>query len=199
MRNIITISAFLGLVILGVGAYKNANLISNTTSLLSPAPEQSVSIIEPKVKEISQPVSISIPKINIEAAVEEVGLDKNYAMDIPADENNAAWYKLGVKPGELGNSVIAGHFDKKNGKPAIFYKLGELEKGDELIVKDSSGKKLTFKVTYSQSYNLDEFPLKAVFGMHTKPRLNLITCEGVYDKQSKLYSHRLVVYSELVN
>ena len=81
----------------------------------------------------------------------------------------------------------------------VFAKLDELEKCDELLVTDENGKNLKFKVTETASYKLEEFPLKAVFGANTKSRLNLITCEGVFDKSSRLYSHRLVVYSELVD
>lgn len=195
MRKLFIFLALIGVILFGVGTFSN----NDASGLISPTPEPRESIQIPQEKNASVPVTLSIPKLEIETKVEHVGLDKDNAMDIPKVDMNAAWYQLGAKPGELGNSVMAGHFDKKDGTPAVFAKLGELEKGDEIIVTDENGKTLKFNVTETASYKLDEFPLKAVFGSHTKARLNLITCEGIFDKSSKLYSHRLVVFSELVD
>lgn len=145
-----------------------------------------------------EPASFSIPSLGLtNIKVESVGLDDENKMDIPRDENNVAWYNLGSKPGELGNAVIAGHYDKKSGAPAVFFDINKLKSGDELIVTDRAGKQLRFKVTEVKSYQLEDFPLDEVFGLGNKPRLNLITCEGQFDTSSRLYSHRLVVYSEL--
>lgn len=147
---------------------------------------------------VVEPVTFSIPKLGVNSVtVESVGLDKENKMDIPRDENNVAWYNMGAKPGELGNAVIAGHFDKKSGAPAVFYEIGKLKPGDELKTWDREGKERIFEVTEVKTYALEEFPLEEVFGLGDKSRLNLITCEGEYNKSSKLYSHRLVVYSEL--
>ncbi len=195
MRKWFVALVILGIVIFGVGMFNR----SEVNGLISPSPKAHESILIPQEPDVTVPVTLSIPKLKVEAKVEYVGLDKENAMDIPKADMNVAWYQLGAKPGELGNSVMAGHFDKKDGKPAVFANLDELEKGDELMVKDENGKTLKFKVTETASYKLEEFPLKAVFGANTKSRLNLITCEGVFDKSSRLYSHRLVVYSELVD
>jgi LPXTG-site transpeptidase (sortase) family protein len=108
-----------------------------------------------------------------------------------------AWYNLGFKPGQTGNAVFAGHFDKPDGSPSIFYKLGSLEKGDLIEVQDSSGSK-EFKVTEVRVVDLASFPLQEVFGEVNKKQVNLITCGGVWDKQKKEYSERTVVFSELV-
>jgi sortase A len=48
-----------------------------------------------------------------------------------------------------------------------------------------------------ERYPYNQFPLTEVFGDAEIPRLNLITCNGVWDKNSKNYSDRLVVYSKL--
>lgn len=160
------------------------------------SPEGEVTLSTPAL----EPVSFSIPALGITGiTIESVGLDDESKMDIPKDDNNVAWYNLGVKPGEPGNAVIAGHYDKQSGDPAVFYNIGKLKPGDELIVTDESGKNLIFLVSEIRSYKLEDFPLTEVFGLHEEPRLNLITCEGEYDDTSKLYSHRLVVYSELKN
>lgn len=179
--------------LLSSGSLPEANRQAQAiTQNINPAEE----IIKPEPA--AEPVGFSIPTLGVQnVMVESVGLNEEQAMDIPKDENNAAWYNLGAKPGELGNAVIAAHYDNKDGSPSVFYDIKKLKPGDELIVKDKNGKDLTFEVTEVKTYELENFPLQEVFGPLNKARLNLITCEGKFDTQSRLYSHRLVVFSEL--
>jgi sortase A len=188
-KTIIAFIFILSGLVLGFGVFGRLASSGNVLQEPPPSPNSIVeSSLAPVIAPVKEPSFISIPKINVRARVEQVGLD----------ENNAGWYKLGVRPGETGNSVIAAHYDKKDGSPAVFYSLSGLEKGDEIIVEDGDGKETRFLVTKTASYPLESFPLQEVFGKSDKQMLNLITCEGVYDKSSKLYSHRLVVFSEAI-
>ena len=202
MPKVFNIFIFIAALVLGYGLFSSVTNFTKTetrplAAISSPGSVSDVRGLS-KVESALEPVSFSIPSIDVEnAKVESVGLDKENKMDIPKDENNVAWYNLGVKPGETGNAVIAGHYDKKSGDPSVFYNINKLKPGDELIVTDEKGKELVFAVTEVKTYELSDFPLQEVFGIGTKPRLNLITCEGNFDTSSKLYSHRLVVYSEL--
>ena len=144
----------------------------------------------------ANPKTLSIPRLNIHTSIEAVGLDKNKAMETPSNFNTVAWYKLGFKPGEKGNAVIAGHYDDYEG-PSIFYNLKNLEPGDEIIVTDEKNNDAVFIVTKEEIYLTDTFPMQEVFGKTHKKRLNLITCEGSFDKASKKYSHRTVIFAEL--
>jgi LPXTG-site transpeptidase (sortase) family protein len=128
---------------------------------------------------------------------ESVGMDQQGRMDVPKDVANVAWYQLGVKPGEVGNAVFAGHYDKPDGSPAVFYDLNQLQSGDELIVEDEDGKPLIFIVTEKRVVQLSEFPLQEVFGETEKKRVNLITCGGIWDKAKQEYSERTIIFSEL--
>jgi LPXTG-site transpeptidase (sortase) family protein len=202
MRKSLIIFLIIGGIVIGIGIFNsllNSGAIeSKQQSMQNSASVQTENLINNPGPEVLKPAIFSIPELGLEnIEVESVGLDKDSKMDIPSDENNVAWYNLGSKPGERGNAVIAGHFDKRNGEPAVFYDINKLKAGDEIKVKDIEGKEFTYLVTDSVSYELAEFPLVEVFGAGDKARLNLITCEGSYDKASKLYSHRLVVYSEL--
>lgn len=143
------------------------------------------------------PVTLTIPKLNIEAESESVGMDNAGRMDIPKNVINVAWYNLGVKPGEKGNAVFAGHFDKPDGSPSVFYKLDTLVKGDTIEVTDQLGKTREFNVTEKRVVKTDQFPLQEVFGDTDKVRVNLITCGGDWDKEKKEYSERTVVFTEL--
>jgi len=145
----------------------------------------------------SNPSRLVIPKLDIDAQVEFVGEDDEGRMDVPKKDENVAWWKLGVIPGQQGSAVIAGHYDKKDGGPAVFYNLGNLNIGDEIRIVDEEGVTRVFKVFRKEVFKDETFPLQEVFADNSGERLNLITCEGVFDSASKNYSDRLVVFSEL--
>lgn len=146
----------------------------------------------------SPPRKLRIPAIGVDAIVEHVGLADDGRMGIPVDSMNVAWYNLGFVPGEQGNAVVAGHVDLSNGDPSVFADIDILNSGDTIEVVDGEGNTLTFRVVDKKIFEDAQFPTKDVFGESSVPRLNLITCDGVYDKQASNYSHRLVIFSELV-
>ncbi len=147
--------------------------------------------------QVGIPQTVNIPKIDMDASIEQVGLDPERKMDVPKNSDNVGWYKLGYKPGEKGNAVFAGHFDKADGSPAVFSKLENLTPGDKIYVRDANGKTHIFSVERISRYPYDNFPIKEVFGDFPEPRLNLITCQGAWNAALRNYSHRVVVYSRL--
>src|SRR5437879_6754319 len=60
------------------------------------------------------PVKLVIPKIGLDAAVEQVGVDKNHNMDVPKLPQDTGWYEPGPAPGQAGDAVIDGHLDWTN-------------------------------------------------------------------------------------
>ena len=163
-----------------------------TTEVLS---ENSVKSNEVKV---SSPAYLSIKKLSLShIPIEHVGLDKEGKMDVPKNADNVAWFKPGYLPGTNGNSVLAGHFDKESGAPAVFYNLNKLIPGDEIEVEGEDGDVKIFVVTDKQLLPNDNFPVQEVFGKSDKKMLNLITCDGTWDPVKKSYSDRLVVFTEL--
>ncbi len=142
------------------------------------------------------PTNLKVPSIDINAPVTKVGVLDNGQMGVPKDDTTVGWFEPGTKPGNTGNSVVAGHVDNQSG-PAVFYYLKDLQKGDEIIVTNDEGKELTYVVQKLESYPADEAPIKEIFGKTDKKRLNLITCTGVFNYEKRTYLDRLVVYSEL--
>ncbi|MGE6753402.1 class F sortase [Rossellomorea sp. NPDC071047] len=142
------------------------------------------------------PTTIEIPAIDLSAPVEAVGLKENGEMDVTESFEKTGWYEGGYKPGEPGNAVIGGHVDSRNG-PAIFYNLNKLSKGDEIIVKNKDGDDRIFVVTDMKEYPWNDAPLQSIFGYSHASTLNLITCTGDFDRSSRNYSKRLVVFTEL--
>ena len=168
-------------------------LSANTTRVVESTQTPTI----PSEKPLYKPVTLRIPKLDVETTIEEVQEDSSGAMDVPKDDNNVGWYSLGVMPGAQGNAVVAGHFDTKTGEPAVFYNLSTLEVGDEIIVVDEKNNLLTFIVEKKETYSTDAFPLQKVFGESSGKMLNLITCEGTFNQARKLYSERLVIFSRL--
>ena len=144
------------------------------------------------------PVELIIPAIKVDAQVEQVGQDPTGAMDVPKKWEDVGWYKLGFRPGETGRAVMAGHLDSTTDK-AVFWDLHLLKPGDKVQVKQETGSTLTFQVTGSEAYAYNQAPLQKIFGPAAAATLNLITCNGTFDKASKNYDKRLVVYTKLVN
>lgn len=167
-------------------ADKSTVIAYSSTPIQTPTPTPIIGI----------PVTLYIPKISVNVSLESVGMDSLGRMDVPKDANHAAWYNLGYKPGEVGNSVIDGHLDTPYG-PSIFYNLSSLTSGDEIIITDSNGGTKKFKVTQTVSYPFDRLPMNQVFGSSDKSHLNLITCGGIWNQVARNYSNRVVVYSNL--
>lgn len=140
------------------------------------------------------PMRLKISGINVDAAVESVGLTSEGLMDVPRNSANVAWYNLGQRPGESGNAVFAGHYGWENG--SVFDNLHKLLPGDKLYVEDDKGEIASFVVRESRSYDPNA-DASAVFNSNDgKSHLNLITCEGVWDKIAKKYPKRLVVFTD---
>ena len=142
------------------------------------------------------PARLTIPKINVDAAVEQVGLAPDGAMDVPKGPDDVAWFNLGKRPGDVGSAVMAGHFGWKNGIPAVFDNLNKLQKGDNIYVEDEKGVVTTFIVREIRTYDQNADAGSVFSSSDGKVHLNLVTCEGVWDKIQKSYSNRLVVFAD---
>ncbi len=145
------------------------------------------------------PVRFMIPKLGIDAGIEPVGNDNNGVMLLPQETDKVGWYYLGFKPGEKGNAVIGGHLDLVTGAPAVFYNLRSLAIGDIIEVVDEHGTQRIFTVVRTQSYPYDEAPINEIFDKSDYAHLNLITCTGIFNQTTHNYSHRLVIYTTLLN
>lgn len=144
------------------------------------------------------PRRIRIPNIGVNASIEAVGLDSKGRMDVPRNIWNAAWYKLGFKPGERGNAVIDGHLDGVS-SAAVFWNLSKLVPGNRIYIADDKGVEKVFEVYDVATYPYDQAPLDRIFGGSNDAQLNLITCNGQFDQKSANYEKRFVAYARLVN
>ncbi len=147
---------------------------------------------------LMSPERLIIPAIDVDANIQHVGIAKSGNMAVPNNYTDVGWYRHGSAPGDLGNAVIAGHLDTGFGRPAVFLDLDKLVPGDELYVRDATGETVRFVVERLQTYDYTNAPMEEIFGTSTEARLNLITCDGAWNPDTKSYSQRLVVFTKAV-
>ena len=148
-------------------------------------------------KEYGLPVRIKIPMIGVDAAVEYVGITNAGEMGVPAGPYGVAWYQLGTRPGEEGSAVMTGHYGTwRDGSGSVFDNLNKIKAGDKIYIEDSKGNIIIFIVRERRDYNPDADTAEIFTSDDGKSHLNLITCEGVWNKASQSFSQRLVVFSD---
>ena len=169
---------------------------ATTTEAFAPAPAGNGSSYTVPGK----PLRLRIPAIGVDAAVQSVGLSWKGTgdMGIPTNFTDVAWYNGGPAPGAPGSAVINGHLDGKEVPQAVFYNLGKLKPGDLGEGEDKKGRGGQFRVTATKLYDYDAPTADIFAGDASKTRLNLITCTGDWLTAEKLYSKRIVVFTEMV-
>ena len=146
----------------------------------------------------ANPVRLVIPSIGVNAFVEPLGIQAgDMATPTQRPWDDVGWYKLGPHPGERGSAVIDGHLDRPGGSWAVFWRLSDIRVGDEVLVVNSAGKTLHFRVTRMAFYAPQVAPIQEIFGDDHGDFLNLITCAGDWIPSEKQTTLRLVVYTSL--
>ena len=158
-----------------------------------PAPEPVVTLPEPAPV---MPLHLSIPALQIEAAIQQVGVTPEGAMAVPTNITDVGWFKDGTLPGGVGSAVISGHLNGENNEVGVFARLRNIKVADMIYITSDDGSIHAFQVRMIRNYE----PGRAdeVFTQNDTARLNLITCEGGWDPKKESYNKRLVVFSELV-
>lgn len=143
------------------------------------------------------PVRLLIPVINVNADIQYLGINSNGEMAVPNNIIDVGWLKSGSRPGEKGSAVIAGHFNGQNNQIGVFANLDKLKVGDTLYVEEDIGTSIAFIVKEKHLY--DSGYADEVFNRNDNSYLNLITCDGVWNKSKKSYSQRLVIFTDITN
>lgn len=168
----------------------------STANQVGPSPVPTAIANSESSNGVLVPVRIMIPKIDVDTTVEPVGLTEDGAMDAPRGPAETGWFSFGTRPGEIGSAVISGHSGWKNNIPAAFDELNKLRVGDKISVADGNGAITTFIVRKIQTYDPNADASDVFSSSDGKAHLNLITCEGIWNKISKSSSKRLVVFTD---
>ena len=148
----------------------------------------------------ASPYRLIISSIGVDTTVETVGVlhDGNLATPSLNPWDDVGWYAAGPQPGEVGSAVIDGHVDRPGGSPAVFWKLSDLHVGDSVMIVDTLGRTVRFRVTRIALYHPRQAPVHEIFGDKRGSYLNLITCAGDWIASQHQTAFRLVVYATLV-
>ncbi|WP_144877127.1 class F sortase [Microbacterium sp. 1.5R] len=141
-----------------------------------------------------EPARVSIPRIDLDEPLIDLGLTADATMEVPADFDAVGWFTGGGRPGGHGPVVIAGHVDSPTGA-AVFFRLRELVPDDLVDVTDADGIRHTYRVVEVADYAKADFPTVRVFGAVADDELRLITCGGVFDQSAGSYEDNRVVFA----
>jgi sortase (surface protein transpeptidase) len=145
------------------------------------------------------PYTLTIKSIGVSTTVEQVGVDKQGNMAIPADPKNVGWYGSGAAPGERGNAVIDGHLDWYGMPEGPFFRLNSLKAGDEIDLYALDGTTMVFKVTGPASSVPAGSKPSGLFRSGGNATMTLITCGGDWDASKQTYSERQLVNATFVS
>ncbi len=140
-----------------------------------------------------RPVGVSLGSVGIDATVLPVGVAEDGQMQLPDDPRVVGWYKFGTTPGAgTGATVLAGHLDAEGFGLGPLVRLRDVEVGDNLGVRSTSGRTRAYEVTRVRRFDRQGLPT-GLFSRSGPERLHLITCGGAYDSNNGGYQENLVV------
>jgi sortase (surface protein transpeptidase) len=144
----------------------------------------------------ARPVRVTVPSIGVSSGLQPLGRSADGTIEVPGDWQRAGWYRRGPRPGQVGPAVILGHLDSTTG-PAVFFRLIDLEAGDEIHVDRADGSVVTFVVERIERHAKTRFPTHDVYLPTLRPTLRLVTCGGAFDATSGHYRDNVVVFAGL--
>jgi sortase (surface protein transpeptidase) len=149
------------------------------------------------------PVRLEIPAIGVDTRLQRLGRAQDGTVEVPEGPRQwqeAGWYEGGTRPGDPGSAVILGHVDSRRDGPAVFYRLRELRRGDQIKVVRADGSIVRFGVERTEQYPKTRFPTDDVYyPTLTTPELRLVTCGGEFDSIAGHYRSNVIVFATLTS
>ena len=147
------------------------------------------------------PVRLEIPSIGVDTGLQRLGKEPDGTVAVPGGRGRweeAGWYagEGGTRPGDPGSAVLLGHVDSTAG-PAVFYRVRELRRGDQVKVVRADGSVVRFSVDRVEQYPKTRFPTADVYYPTLTPMLRLVTCGGTFDYQRHSYRSNVIVFASL--
>lgn len=209
-RLVAFVAVFIGVGCLGVaavglmgyfGATRTGDVMPDTTVITSDAPQpdeiRPLAIQSSYTVPADQPRVVVIPRLDIESYVQPVSVTSSGAMATPTNIHYVGWYTDSVAPGEPGVSIVNGHYTGRYDK-GVFWRLGELVKGDEIRLQMGD---LSWRLFVVESNTMYDTAQASAAIFDNRPtitnELHLITCGGRYDDVAQTYDKRVLVVAQL--
>ncbi|MFW2383784.1 MAG: class F sortase [Acidimicrobiales bacterium] len=139
----------------------------------------------------STPVSITVPRIDIEGPIVPVGIAADRQLDVPL-ALTAGWYRHSSTPETPGATVIAAHVDFE-GQPGLFFDLRLAATGDIVRLELADGSHIDYVVSDVVLYDKSELPSEQLFRSAGDHALHLVTCGGSFDRFARSYRGNQVI------
>jgi len=132
---------------------------------------------------------LSVPALGIMgASIIPVGINERGQLAVGPSVRGVYLWKDGVRPGQRGSAVIAGHTWSRG--PGVFDKLGTMRVGDQIAVGAA-----TFTVTRVEKVRkMSSQQVRGLFSDRGPARVVLITC-GDRSAATGVYASRLLVHA----
>jgi sortase (surface protein transpeptidase) len=142
------------------------------------------------------PRTITIKKLGLRARVLQLGVLANGEMATPSNTNDTGWYTGSARPGERGAAIINGHVSGLT-RGGVFLGIKKLTAGDKIAVTKGNGEILTYEVRATEAVPAGQLDMSKLFNVYEgkDEGLNLITCAGTYNRSTKSFDQRTVVYT----
>jgi len=141
------------------------------------------------------PVAVAIPAIAVASDLQPLHRAADGTIEVP-EWHHAGWWAEGPKPGQPGPAVILGHVDSASGRD-VFYRLDELQPGDDVIVTLADGREVRFVIRRLEHHPKSSFPSEAVYAPSLHPGLRLVTCGGSFDRSTRHYRDNVIAFADL--
>lgn len=145
-----------------------------------------------------RPSRLIVDGISVDAEVWPIGLDANRALAVPRRADVTGWWSGGFAPGEVGPTVIVGHYDSKTA-PGVFARLKDVEEGELITVEQNDGSAYFYRVVQVDRLKKTAFPTDRVYGATPASTLRLVTCGGKFDRKTGHYVDNVIAYADLVS
>jgi len=151
------------------------------------------------------PTRLTIPAIGVDALVEARGTVRyknpfTGAMvdgyGVPSSMHTTSWWSDGPQPGSGAMAVILGHQGAAGG--AVFDRLHQLRRGDEVALRDRSGAVLRLQVLGAPVTGLDKATSALADTLSGHPAgavVALVTCGGKFDADVGASEDNTVVFA----
>lgn len=153
-----------------------------------------------------RPERIDVPRLTIDARVVTMGLEPGTNIPaVPKDGGLVAWYDFSPPPNLNNNAVFTGHVDwqTEDGRPlpGVFYRLRELQIGDDINVRLDDGNEVRYVVTGNVATEYDDPNVVRAMQPTAKDVITIITCGGSWVNDGSTdaggnYTHRIIVRAE---
>ncbi|MYB22660.1 MAG: sortase [Chloroflexi bacterium] len=145
---------------------------------------------------------IIVPSAGLKSAVVSLGRTPTGAMGSPDNPYVVGWLDSTPAPGEVGNTLLAGHRDYEdvsgNIGTGVCWELNNTRVGDHMLIWDEE-LNVYYVYTVTEKVTLDPTDRESARYLHNTDVavVTLITCTGSFNTETHKYSHRLVVVGEL--